>query len=329
MQTMLGKSIHMSHIFHVPIPYDQNIPADLRHLRQFLAVAEERSFTRAAERLGMAQPPLSQAIRKLEDGLGARLFVRTSRSVELTEPGRVLFQQATSLLEQHERAIRSVKQAAEGTAGHLEVCFVMSSGYELLPKVLRHFRMKVPGVSISLNELSTAQQVDALQSGRCDVGLLRPPIFGGSDLTVETVLQEPIVVALPEDHRFAKKKRVALADLADEAFISPPARLGPGLYARILDICLASGFVPKIEQEANQMQTIASLVAGGLGVALVPNMVASLGLKGVVFRPVSTRKPVPPVEIALAWQRAEAKRRPYIQKFLEIVKEVCDHDQVS
>jgi DNA-binding transcriptional LysR family regulator len=189
--------------------------------------------------------------------------------------------------------------------------------------------MDLPGVSISLNELSTAQQVEAFQSGRCDVGLLRPPIFGGSDLTVETVLSEPIVVALPEDHRLASEKKVALADLADGAFISPPARLGPGLYARILDICLASGFVPKIEQEANQMQTIVSLVAGGLGIALVPKAVASLGLEGMVFRPLSAMKPIPTVEIALAWQRVEAQRRPYIQAFMEVVKEVSIHRQVT
>jgi DNA-binding transcriptional LysR family regulator len=313
----------------MPISYEKSILADLRHLRQFLAVAEERSFTRAAKKLGMAQPPLSQAIRKLEDNLESHLFVRTSRAVNLTESGRVLFQQARSLLEQHERAIRSVRQAAEGSVGHLEVCFVMSSGYELLPRALRQFRIDLPGVSISLNELSTAQQVEALQSGRCDVGLLCPPIFGGSDLTVETVLSEPIVVALPEDHRLASEKKVALADLADEAFISPPARLGPGLYARILDICLASGFVPKIEQEANQMQTIVSLVAGGLGIALVPKAVASLGLEGMVFRPLSAMKPIPTVEIALAWQRVEAQRRPYIQAFMEVVKEVSIHRQVT
>ena len=305
------------------ISYEKHTIGDLRQLRQFLAVADARSFTRAAAKLGMAQPPLSQAIRKLEEDLGARLFVRTSRTVELTEAGRILSRQAEPLIAQHQRAIRAARQAAAGALGQLSVCFVMSSSFDLLPRVLRRYRQALPDVSISLTELPTAQQVEALQSGRCDIGLLRPPVFGGADLAVETVLREPIVVALPEDHRLAGRKEVAFRDLADEAFIAPPAGLGPGLHARVLDLCLAAGFVPRIVQEAIQMQTIVSLVAGGLGIALVPETLTALGLKGVVFRRVTPPAPLPLVELALAWKPEEARRRPYIRSFLEAVKQNC------
>ncbi|MEM7124626.1 MAG: LysR family transcriptional regulator [Pseudomonadota bacterium] len=299
---------------------------DIRQLRQFCAVAEAKSFSQAARRLGMAQPPLSQAIARLEDGLGARLFVRTSRSVTLTEAGRLLLDQARPLLAQHERMLRSVKKAGEGAVGHLSVCFVMSAGYDLLPRVLHRFRDKLPEIAIDLLEMTTAQQVDALDSGQCHVGLLRPPVFGAAGLTVETALCEPFVVALPEQHRLAEEPIVELAALAGEGFVTPPSRLGPGLHGRLLEACLGAGFVPDIVQEANQMQTIVSLVAGGIGVALVPHGVSRLGLAGVVYRPVSSANPLPSADLALAWRPDTLRQRRYLRAFVDLVHEEAQAD---
>ena len=295
---------------------------EFRHLRQFCAVAEEKSFSRAAKRLGMAQPPLSQAIRKLEDNLGTRLFVRTSRSVQVTEPGRLLYEQAGPLLAQHERVVRNTRKAADGAVGHLHICFVMSASYALLPRVLRRFAEQAPDVTIDLSELPTAQQVDALTSGRCDIGLLRPPIFGADGLVVETILREPIMVVLPDDHRLAAHDVVDLSDLADEPFVAPPAKLGPGLYGRLVDCCLTAGFAPRIAQEANQMQTIVSLVAGGLGVALVPSSVAALGLEGVVYRELRSSTAMPTADLAVAYRPETPRQRAYIRDFTDLLKDV-------
>ncbi len=289
---------------------------DLRHLRQFLAVAEEKSFSAAARRLGMAQPPLSQAIAKLEERLGARVFLRTSRSVTLTDPGKVLLAEARSLIAQHERALRAVKRSAEGAAGELRIAFVMSVGSAYLPAILRDFRQAMPSVDLTLDELTTTEQVEVLSRGGCDVGLLRPPIFGGEGLTLRTLLEEPLLVALPADHKLAGEEPIALQQLSEEGFIAPPAKLGPGLHAEVVRLCLASGFAPRIVQEARQMQTIVALVAGGLGVALVPRSVTALGLKGLVYRPIRTPVSQPKTDVALAWHPDVLRRRPYLAAFI-------------
>jgi DNA-binding transcriptional LysR family regulator len=289
---------------------------DLRHLRQFLAVAEEGSFSRAAARLGMAQPPLSQAIARLEGRLGTRLFVRTSQAVTLTEAGRVLMDEARPLLAQHAAMTRRVADAVAGATGHLAVAFVMSAGSSLLPSVLRRFCVQCPGVTLSLQELTTSQQVEALIEGRCDIGLLRPPLFGAEELEVETVRREAMLVALPSDHSLAARTEIVLADLAEESFIAPPAMLGPGMHSRMMDACQGAGFVPRIAQEATQMQTIVALVAGGLGVALVPECVTALGLHGVVYRPILAETGVPPLELAWATRRLARQRKPVIRDFI-------------
>ncbi len=293
---------------------------EFRQLRQFCAVAEAKSFSLAARQLGMAQPPLSQAIQKIEKKLGARLFVRTSRSVTLTEPGRLLFEQAGPLLAQHERVMRSVRRAAEGAVGHLHVCFVMSASYALLPCGLRRFTGDMPNVSVDLSELTTAQQVEALLSGRCDIGLLRPPLFGADGLMLETILREPFVVVLADDHRLAAETDIDLADLSGEPFITHPSRLGPGLHGRLMDSCRAAGFIPRVVQEANQMQTIVSLVACRLGVALVPESVAALGLEGVVFRQIRPTVEIPTADLAIALWPETLHRRPYAKKFIECLR---------
>ncbi len=289
---------------------------DVRHLRQFLAVAEEESFSAAARRLGMAQPPLSQAIAKLEERLGARLFLRTSRSVSLTDPGRVLLDQARDLIAQHERVVRSVRRCAEGASGELSIAFVMSVGSAYLPAILRDFRQAKPSVDLLLAERTTAEQVEALSAGDCDVGLLRPPLYGAKNLVVRTLLEEPLLVALPADHGLAACKRIALDRLREEDFIAPPPKLGPGLHAEVVRLCLESGFAPRIVQEARQMQTIAALVAGGLGVALVPRSVTALGLEGVVYRPVTSAASPAKTEVALAWRPDTLRRRPYLGAFI-------------
>ncbi len=295
---------------------------DIRHLRQFLAVAEQGSFSVAANKLGMSQPPLSQAIAKLERKLDCQLFLRTSRKVELTERGLLLQAEAIRLVKRHAEMLDALDRAAKGITGHLRVAFVMSVGSAYLPQILRQFRARFPDVSLKLEEVSTANQVTALSDDLYDIGLLRPPIFGGSALTLRTLVAEPLMLALPQQHPLAQEADIDLRAFAKADFIAPPAALGLGLHTEIVSLCLAAGFTPRIAQEAKQMQTIASLVSGGLGVAILPQAVATLGLKGVTYRPI-TQPNGAKTEIALAWQNAALRRRPHLGSFIEIAEDVC------
>ncbi len=295
---------------------------DIRHLRQFLAVAEEGSFSNAAKRLGMAQPPLSQAIAKLEQRLNCRLFLRTSRRVELTDQGRLLLAEGTRLVQRHSEMLEALERAEQGITGHLRIAFVMSVGSAYLPQILRRFQKSYPEVTLKLEEMSTANQVTALSEDLFDVGLLRPPIFGGSDLSLRSLVIEPLILALPEEHPLAREQDIDLTDLRGADFIAPPASLGPGLHNEIVSLCMAAGFAPRIAQEAKQMQTIASLVSGGLGVAILPQAVATLGIDGVAYRPISQPE-APTTQIALAWSGVALRRRPHLAPFIEIAEAVC------
>lgn len=246
---------------------------ELRHLRYFVTLAEELHFGRAAERLHIAQPPLSQQIRQLETELGFELFHRTKRSVKLTEAGKVFLSEVQQILKQLEQAIQIGRQTSRGEMGQLIVGFVSSSAYNILPPILRTFRNCVPGVSLELHELTTHEQLQWLRDGRMDVGFVRSPIEDDI-FSFEVIFAESLVVALPETHLLAKDKSVSLRSLASEPFILFPRLLAPGLYDLIISLCQQAGFSPSVTQEAIQMQTIVSLVAGGLGVAIVSRIAA-------------------------------------------------------
>lgn len=297
---------------------------ELRHLRYFIAVAEELHFGRAAERLHMAQPPLSQQIRQLEDQLGFQLFYRTKRSVQLTEAGQVFLQSSLKLLQQLEQAIETGRQVSRGEKGQLVIGFVSSAAYNVLPVILRSFRSQVPAVRLELHELPTNEQLEWLREGKIDVGLLRPPVEDKS-LNLMTIVREPMVVALPESHAFVSQNQIALSSLANEDFILFPRPLSPRAYDQIISLCQQAGFSPNVVQEAMQMQTIVSLVAGGIGVAIVPVSLQNMQRTGVVYRPLE--EPAPCAEIALVWRHNDLS--PCVQQFLDIVQSVVEQPERS
>ncbi|HYH11959.1 MAG TPA: LysR family transcriptional regulator, partial [Thermomicrobiales bacterium] len=263
---------------------------ELRQLRYFVAVAEELHFTRAAERLGMAQPPLSQQIRGLERELGVELFRRTKRRVELTEPGRVLLDSARRTLAEAATTVHDVQRAARGEVGRLAVGFVGAAVADVLPRILRHYTDGFPDVELDLRQCSTAEQVDRLRDGALHVGFLRPPIHEPA-LETQVVARERLLVVVPVRHRLAKRESVDLRELAGERFILFPRSQGPGSHDRIIRLCHEAGFVPEIGQEAVEMQTIVGLVAARLGVSIVPDSVRHLRTEGVRYLPLEGRTP--------------------------------------
>jgi DNA-binding transcriptional LysR family regulator len=261
---------------------------ELRHLRYFVAVAEELHFGRAAVRLRIAQPPLSRQIRDLERELGAPLFDRVPRGVELTPAGLALLPEARLTLAQAERAQRTAQRAARGEIGRLRVGFVEAAIYSsALPDVLGFFRMHLPDIGLSLFEMEPLQQAEAFREGRIDLGILHnPPPDADRWLRVEPVYSEPLVAAVPHAHRLARRARPALGDFATEPFVLFPRHVGPELFDGIIARCSSAGFSPRVVQEAAGWPTLAALVAAGVGVTFVPRSLAHFRRPEVVYRPV-------------------------------------------
>lgn len=273
---------------------------ELRHLRYFVAVGDELNFGRAALALHIAQPPLSRAIRALEAELGATLFDRGTRGVRLTGAGAALLPEARRLLRDAEAFRDGARQYAAGAAGTLSIGFVSTAAYNVLPRIVPAFRARRPGVRLALREATSDVQPAALASGDLDVGFLIP---GSRDpaLAYAPLHREPLMAALPARRRWPV--RVSLRSLAGEAFILFPREVAPELHDAIVALCRKAGFAPRIGQEAIQMQTIVSLVAGGMGVSLVPASLEHMRRDGVVYRPLAERGPR--VEIGLAWRAAD------------------------
>ncbi|KAB0641983.1 LysR family transcriptional regulator [Burkholderia latens] len=257
---------------------------DLRQFRQFIAVAETLSFRRAAERLHMAQPPLSAAIRKLEEELGVALFERNNRGSTLTPAGEAFLLEARRAIEQAERAATVARRVGAGLGGSLRLRFVDSTVNALLPLILRAFQERYPDVDFQLEEGTTAEQIVALRQDRTDVGLVVLPVADAGDVHVEPLLRDRMVAALPDGHRLARRRRIALADLADDPWVLFAAHHGPGMYAQIVTACAQAGFAPRVVQQPRQMQTTAGLVAGGIGVALMPRLFVPMQPQGITFR---------------------------------------------
>ncbi|TAM92766.1 LysR family transcriptional regulator [bacterium] len=275
---------------------------ELRHLRYFMAVAEERHFGRAAEQLNMAQPPLSQQIRKLESELGVELFHRDRRPIDLTEAGRAFLEEARLTLAQAGHAMETARRAKRGLIGRITVGTVASATYNVLQNVLRTYRERFPDVRLTVRELSSPEQLLALEQRQIHIGFLRPPVTD-EHLHVATVAREPFVIALPADHPLAKKKRISLRTLEQESLVLFPRSEAPGFRDQIVNICRSAGFEPRLVQEANQTDTMISLVAAGLGVTLMPASIQRLNLAGVVYRPVAEQ--TPPAELYAAWRADE------------------------
>ena len=289
---------------------------ELRQLRYFLAVAEELHFGKAAERLHMTQPPLSQAIQALEELLGGALFVRNRRSVALTPAGEVLVPEARRMLAQAGELPELVRRAASGEAGRLSLAFVSSADYSVLPPFLRNYRGQFPQVRIALQEATSDIQIDELLHARIDAGLLIPPLPDKArlDLDYLKVLTEPLILAAPAG--LVGDGPVWLKDVPAAPLIIFPRPIAPALHDAILGCFRAAGITPGIGQEAIQMQTIVGLVSAGMGLALVPQSVSNLMRPGVEYR--ALRDPTPLVETGLAWRRDNTS--PVLQGFLELLR---------
>ncbi|MEP0879766.1 LysR family transcriptional regulator [Funiculus sociatus GB2-M2] len=288
---------------------------ELRHLHYFIAVAEELHFSRAAQRLHISQPPLSQQIRDLEDELGVKLFERTKRHVQLTEAGKVFLERSYGVLVQLEQAIEATQRIGRGEVGRLAIGFVGSATYTVLPDILSAFRAQFPAVELRLHELTTTQQIQALHDKQVDVGIVRSAIVEPG-LSVECILQESLVLALPATHPFSAQTKVSLSTLADESFILFPAKMGPIFYEQIINMCQQAGFRPKVAQEAVQMQTIIGLVAAGLGIAFVPASLQNFHRSGVIYR--SLQEQTPKTGLYLTWRQHDSS--PVISAFLSLAR---------
>jgi DNA-binding transcriptional LysR family regulator len=256
---------------------------ELRHLRYFLAVAETLHFSKAAERLGMAQPPLSHQIKRLEQLLGHRLFDRTTRGVKLTLAGQLLADRARSTMERVHDDFEQVRRLGRGEEGTLTVGFSGSVMFTNLPAAIGSYRRRYPKVELRLRELHTGALIPALLDGTADLAFLRDadPTEG---VRLLPLIQEPYVAVLPQAHRLARKRPLRVADLRNEPFILFSRRMGPLAFDRTMACCERSGFRPNIVQDAPQWPTLVRLVAAGLGVSLAPACVANVRMEGAVYR---------------------------------------------
>lgn len=257
---------------------------DLRRLRYLVTVADEGHMTRAAERLGIQQPPLTRQIRQLEEELGVTLFERLPRGMQVTEAGRVVVEEARDVLARAERIRETAQRAARGEQGRLAVGYTSSAAFHpFVTQQIRAFRAARPGVVLALAEDGTPELVSGLKEERLDAAFLRSTSTDISGLAVQPLLEEPMVLAAPADHPLARARKVALADLAEETFVFYRRPTGPGLYDAIMAACLAAGFSPSVGQEAPRMASTLSLVASGLGVAITPASMQRMNVEGVEF----------------------------------------------
>lgn len=257
---------------------------ELRHLRYFVAVAEERHFTRAAARLGIRQPPLSLQIRRLEQEVGAPLFHRLTRGVELTESGALLLEDARQILGQMERTLAGVQSRARGETGRIRVGFAGATYFQpIVPGIVRAFRERFPGVVLSPEQSNTPHLVAGLKTGDIDIAFVRPPVGDDSGLGIDLLIEEPMLAVLPARHRLAGTAAVPLAALAGETFILFPRAIGPGLHDGIIAACRRAGFTPLLGQEAPQIPAIVPMVAAGFGVSIVPASIGQIHSDGAVY----------------------------------------------
>ncbi len=295
---------------------------ELRHLRYFVAVAEELHFGRAAARVGIAQPPLSQQIQRLEEELGVKLLQRTQRNVRLTPAGRAFLQHARQTLIQAEQAAAVARSVGQGIGGRLAVGLVSAANYNLLPPTLRRFRRDFPSVEVELREMTTQEQLAALREMRIQVGFMRAPVES-ERLQRECLLHEPVVVALPAEHRLARQRAVSISALAEEPFVLFPRSYALNYFDQIVGLCRAAGFSPRIAQEVMQLPTIVGLVGAGFGISLLPESLTKLRFPGVEYRPLQEAEAR--VTMLLAWLRElhDPGLQPVLDGFVKAARETA------
>ncbi|MEU9074188.1 LysR substrate-binding domain-containing protein [Kitasatospora sp. NPDC048538] len=287
----------------------------LPQLHAFVVLAEELHFGHAAARLGVAQPPLSQQIRRLEEKVGHPLFTREPGRVALTPVGRELLPAARAALTGLADGLAAARAVGTGEAGRLRIGFSASLALTVLPGLLHTFRQRFPAVELDIREMTTAPQLAALREGAVDVGLLREPPAAEPGLDFRTVLSEPFVAVLPKAHPLAARRTLPVGELADSPFVLLPREVGPQLYDRITGLCTAAGFTPRIVQHAVEWQTVCALVGAGLGVSLAPASIRRIRLRGVAFRGISPAGAR--TRVAVAWRGAD--RNPLVAQLLTAV----------
>ena len=292
---------------------------ELRHLRHFVALAEEEHFGRAAERVFVVQQALSNSIRNLEEEVGVPLVSRTTRRVQLTPAGKEFLVGARETLALAGQTVERARRAAQGEVGRLRLGFVSGLAFGGLPEIVRRFREALPDVSVDLHELTAQEQEAALRSGQIDVGLMLLPVRDPA-LQARPLWREPLVVALPAGHPLASRSRVAVAELRDEPFVFFPRPLRATYFDQVMRFCAGAGFTPRVVQEAIEIPTLLSLVAAGIGVFLPIEFFSRLSLPGVVYRPLEDS---PVVEIVAVWSRGGDGA--IVKSFLDIAGAALGH----
>jgi len=289
---------------------------ELRHLRYFVAVAEDLNFTRAAAKLRLAQPSLTRQIHNLEEEIGVRLLNRSKSQVTLTEEGRAFLNDARRILILAQESILAVQQLSRGETGRLNIAYLPNFDFELLPETLRAFRQTFPHVALNLFDMPPAEQLRALETRKIDLGFvgLRPPATA-DNLQWESIAQHRTVVVLPIKHPLAEKRQVRLSDLATMFFVGMSERTHPGFREWLNGTCQQAGFTPRVLQDAELEPALMTFVAEGLGVTLAREHIKKLPHPGVVFRPLA---PAVRTDYCIAWNRNNDSRA--LQQYVEIIK---------
>jgi DNA-binding transcriptional LysR family regulator len=285
---------------------------ELRHLRYFVAVAEELSFTRAAERLHLAQPPLSSQIKGLETELGLKLFERSTRTVKLTAAGRVFLDEARAVLLAAGRAEQNVRKASQGLIGPLRIGVLAPAATPKLARILRFYRQRYPGVQFFLHELTSIEQLQQLRADQLDVGLLRPPVLF-SELDYQFLEESSMVLAAPAGHRLARQKRIKWSDFHKESLVMIHPSLQHGYYDKFMELCLKAGATPLVGQYANDIHSKMWLISAGFGIAPTTETIAEVKRPGLVFRKLPSGLPL--VQTLLVWRRSNDS--PALRNFIE------------
>jgi DNA-binding transcriptional LysR family regulator len=290
---------------------------EFRQLRYFLAVAEHLHFTDAAAYLGIAQPPLSQQILKLEREIGTKLFIRYPRRVELTEAGRLLRESAQRIVDDAQRALVEVRNAGRGETGHLSLGFAGSTVFHpAVAALMLRYRHRHEGVVIGCEEGNSAQMIDKVCDRQLDAALVRVPL-NCRDLVIEPLIEEDMLAVLPAGHRLSKRRRIDLVDLADDPFILYPRSIGPEVYDAMIAACQAAGFAPSISMHSPQISSAANLVAAGFGVSIVPASIQQVQVKGVSYHELLRK----PLSTGIALVHRQREKSPIVLNFVNALKQ--------
>jgi len=290
---------------------------ELRHLRYFIAVAQELHFSRAAERLGIAPPTLTQQIQALEDEVGVKLLIRTKRSVHLSAAGVLFLDGAQETIRRAEQAVIDSRRANRGELGRIVIGHVISASYSgFLAPAIRDYCRKWPSVDVQLRRLETPPQLQALAEGIIDVGFVRALDGYPYGIQSHVVFRDDLAVALPTAHRLAQRSRLKCSDLADEIFVAPPIDVEWGVSGYISPIALEGGFTPQIWKRAQDFLTVLVYVSAGLGIAVMPRSLERMKIRGVVYRPISVNRKA---DLSVIFRNRE--KSPIINEFVQVVRE--------